>query len=191
MSYVPGIPAANDVPSSSQGQIQTNFTQLNTIFDVDHVTFDAAIDNGEHNRITFNSPIADPNAADPKATLYTKTIAGDSQLFFENFDVGGAVNVVRQMTDLVITNLVNAGTAGGSLYRIDFPIGVTVYCGATNNFSGNRTVTFPVSYTTIYTSQLTAIDVNVQKTSIQQNINGLTIYTENGVQVNWMAIGTI
>ena len=95
------------------------------------------------------------------------------------------------MTNLAIANLGNPGTALGTLYQVDLPIGITIYMGQTNAFSGNRTVIFPTAYTTIYSTTVTANDVNTQETSVAQAIGGLTIYTVNSVQVNWIAIGTI
>ena len=191
MSFDPNIPQATDRPSASQADLLNNFTQLNTVFDVDHVTFNAASDRGEHNKITLNSTIADPGLADPKCSLYIKTVAGDSELFFEKYDNGAAANLVQQMTNLNITNLVNPGTAGGTLYRIDSPLGYTIYMGQTNAFSGNRTVTFPTNYTVVYSATCTADDNNPQSIAVQQAVGGLTIYTANSVQVNWMAMGTI
>ncbi len=193
MVYKNNIPQPGDSPATaSQADLLENMAQLDSQFGTagDHVEFTASSDNGFHKRIRFNGVIADPNLPDPQASLYLKTVAGDSQLYFENFDVGVG-NVVRQMTGLVITDLVNAGTAGGTLYRVDLPIGITVYMGQTNAFSGNATVTFPVAYTTIYSTTVTANDTNVQRTSVTQGTTGLTIYTENSVQVNWIAIGTI
>jgi len=194
MVYLNTIPQPGDSPAvDSQAQLLENFTQLNTQYGTagDHIEWTALADNGMHKQISLNDVIADPNLPDPQASLYLKTIAGNSQLFFENFDVGGAVNVVRQMTDLVIANLVNPGTAGGSLYRVDLPIGITIYMGTTNAFTGNATVTFPVAYTTIYSPIVSANDVNVQRISVTDGVGGLTIYTENNIMVNWITIGTI
>ena len=194
MVFKNNIPQPGDSPAvDSQADLLENFAQLNSQYGTagDHVEWTALADNGMHKQVSLNDVIADPGLPDPQASLYLKTIAGDSQLFFENFDVGGAVNTVRQMTDLVIANLGNPGTALGTLYRIDLPIGITIYLGQTNAFSGNRTVTFPANYATIYSTTCTANDVNVQRVSVTQGIGGLTVYTENAVQVNWIAVGTI
>lgn len=194
MVYKNNIPQPGDSPAvDSQADLLENFTQLDSQYGTtgDHVAFTAGADNGMHKQVSLNDVIADPGLPDPQASIYLKTIAGDSELFFEKFDNGTALNVVQQMTNLVIANLVNPGTAGGTLYRIDLPIGVTIYLGRTAAFSGNRTVTFPANYGTIYSTTCTANDVNVQRVSVGQGVGGLTIYTENAVQVNWMAIGTI
>lgn len=137
MTYSPNIPQATDVPSQSQGQLLTNFTALNTVFAVDHLAFNA-VDGGEHQQVTFNSVIADPNLAAPKCSLYIKTVAGSSQLFFEN--VMAAVNVQRQITNLTITTVgTNNGvrTAAGLVFN--WGTGVCV--------GGILTVTFAVPFT--------------------------------------------
>lgn len=194
MVYKNNIPQPGDSPAvDSQTDLLENFTQLDNQYGTagDHVAFTAGADNGMHKQVTINGVIADPGLADPYTSLYTKTIAGDSELFFEKFDNGTALNVVQQMTNLVIANLVNPGTAGGSLYRVDLPIGITVYMGTTNAFGGNATVTFPANYTTVYSTTCTPNDVNAQAVSVLQGIGGLTIYTLNIITVNWIAIGTI
>lgn len=194
MVYKNNIPQPGDSPAIiSQTDLLENFAQLDSQYGTvgDHVAFTAGADNGMHKQITINGVIADPGLADPYTSLYTKTIAGDSELFFEKFDNGTALNVVQQLTNLAIANLGNPGTALGTLYRVDLPIGITIYMGQTNAFSGTRTVTFPVAYTTIYSAVTTPNDVNAQETAVAQAVGGLSINTANSIQVNWIAIGTI
>lgn len=190
MTFQPTKPAAGDYLAESQVDLKNNFSTSNTYFGTDHIAFNEGSDQGEHKKVTFNDVLgADPGLASPKCSLYTKTIAGDSELFFEKFDNTAGANLVQQMTNLNITNLGNGGTAGGTLYEIASPLGCTIYCGKTAGFSGNATVTFPAAFTTILTSIATANDTNVQKISTVSAVGGLTLYTENLVSVNWIAIG--
>jgi hypothetical protein len=54
MVYQPNIPLSTDKQRISQGDINTNFNDLDTIFDVDHVKFsDATGDAGKHEATTF------------------------------------------------------------------------------------------------------------------------------------------
>jgi len=141
MTFLPGIPLPGDKPSQSQGQLRNNFTALNTVFAEDHLAFNA-VNAGEHKKITFNSVIADPGLADPKCSLYIKTIAGDSELFFENFDVGGATNVVRQVSNITRTTV-------GSLNAIRNVSGVINTWGEVVFVAGNSTsavIDFPIPY---------------------------------------------
>jgi hypothetical protein len=191
MTYYRNIPAGGDIPRRSAAQFRSNFTDLDDNFNLNHIGFSQAEDRGEHRRVTFNSVIVDPNAGDPKANLYIKTVDGSSELFFENFNTTAAANVVRQMTNLEITNLGNAGTAGGTLYRIDLPVNITIYTGVTNAIGASALVTFPVNYTTLYSASVTAQDANPQRLSYTPLATGLSIRTDNFVQVSWIAFGRI
>ncbi len=171
MTYRVGIPQSADRPSDSQSQIADNFTQLNSIFGQEHVEFNATLDNGEHKKVTLNAPLgSDPGLADPKASLYTKTVSGDSELFFEKFDNAATANLVSQMTNLPIVNFVNTGTAGGNGDFIDTPFGIRIIWGLTASFSGSRTVIEP-NGNNILQYQLTG---NVS-TGSRNPINGGTI----------------
>ena len=122
MSYVPTIPKDTDQPTLSQGQMLTNFGQLNTLFDIDHVTFDDATvaDRGEHNKITFNDVLgADPGVVDPKCKLYTKNDAATKrQLFFQNPDL------ISQLTNLTVVTV-------GTNYGVTTPWGLIINWGST------------------------------------------------------------
>jgi len=157
MSYSPNMPLATDDPSVSQGQLLTNFAQLNTIFNTDHVTYDALADNGEHLQVTINTVLgAAPGLGTPKASLFTMADAnGSSQLFFENFDVPGAANVNRQMTNLPLVAYANAGTAGGAGSYIDTPWGLRIFWLLTNAFAGNATIIVPAGSGTFLNYQIT------------------------------------
>jgi hypothetical protein len=79
-----GIPAATDIPSQSQAQIQTNFNNIIGWSAVDHVEYGAA-NAGTHNQVTFNkifsSAPAVPGA--PQSLLFTQNDAfSNPQLFY-------------------------------------------------------------------------------------------------------------
>jgi len=188
MVYFNNVPQPTDKPSQSQAQIASNFSDLDTVFNKNHIGFSQANNRGEHRKVTFNSVIANPNAASPKANLYIKTVAGASQLFYQN---GNAASNVKQMTGLNITNLVNGGTAGGTLYRITDPLGFTIYCGKTNVFGS---ITFPVAYTTIFSAQATRSDGNDQIFRFTTGLGALQISSVPGGgvgTVDWFAMGKI
>ena len=139
MTFNPNIPQAGDRPSGSQGQLLTNFAALNTVFAVDHLAFNA-VDGGEHQQVTLNSVVGDPGLADPKCSLYIKTIAGDSELSFEKYDNTAAANLVQQMTNLAITTV---GTNNG----ITTPWGLIINWGTyTSAVAASVAVAFAVPY---------------------------------------------
>lgn len=74
MSYNPSIPGASDLISNSQAQIQTNFAQLDTVFDADHYKYSAATNNGKHKKATLVQQVADPGTAVNEVALYTKAL---------------------------------------------------------------------------------------------------------------------
>lgn len=183
MTYNNNIPQSGDRPSDSQAQILTNFSQLNTIFDAEHVTFNAVSDNGEHKKVTFSDVLgADPGLATPKASLYTKTSGGDSQMFFEN-----ALNGVLQLTNLPVTS---GAKHGGTQYTILTPFGFRITMGETSAFSGTSTDTFITPFTsTIYTATCTANDPNPQATSLTVTTTTLNLFTNNSVVLRYLVIG--
>lgn len=188
MTYNPNIPQSADRPSDSQAQLLANFTQLNTIFDAEHVTFNATTDNGEHKKITMNAPLgADPGLADPKASVYTKTVAGDSELFYEKYDNVATANLVQQMTNLTVTNGVRHG---GTQYTWLSPWGMRFTSGVTAAFSGTSTDNYITAFTTvIYSATCTANDVNPQPISLTTNLTTLDLRTSNSVSVYYLIIG--
>lgn len=88
MTYSPNIPAAGDRPSQSQSQIQTNFSQLNTIFDVNHVPFnDPTVANrGKHKVVTVQRQASAPSITGSDAAYYTRSpgISPTAGPFFKN-----------------------------------------------------------------------------------------------------------
>jgi len=185
MVYNPSIPQATDVPSQSQGQILENFTTLNTIFSTDHLAFNA-VGGGEHQQITLNSTVGDPGLADPKCSLYIKTVAGDSELFFEKFDNGAAANLVQQMTNLTVT-------AVGTNYGYTTPWGQIVNWGNFVCNTGDTVITYAVAFTAPPQSiQLTAVSDNGARNAVVRLSAAATATcraTNNLLTVYYYAIG--
>jgi hypothetical protein len=76
MTYNPIIPQPGDIPSQSQGQILTNFAQLNTIFANNHVAFNHAVvgARGMHNYVQLITQAVAPSVVGISG-LYTLTPA--------------------------------------------------------------------------------------------------------------------
>lgn len=117
MTYTLGIPAANLSPAAQQADLATNSDLANTFFGIDHVAYTAAADQGEHVKVTFNNVQADPVIAAPKAQLYTKTVAGNQQLFFAN--AGGTQQISAGPAGTLIPFAqCRARPAGGNNYTV-------------------------------------------------------------------------
>lgn len=191
MTYRPNIPLSSDIPSQSQGQILTNFQQLNSIFALNHVTYDdaATANRGKHTYVTMVEQGSDPATATDEMALYTKAVAAVSQLFLRRENNGS----VLQLTNVPISGVANGGTAGGTIFFLDLPEGLRIYSGqsATIPSSGGRTVVFPTPYSQILVGLATANDPNAVTVSCIQSTTTLTLRTSASVAVNWFAIGRL
>jgi hypothetical protein len=56
--YLPNIPLPTDTLADSQADIKDNFTLINTYIGVDHVAFNAAANQGKHNKCSFIGQVA-------------------------------------------------------------------------------------------------------------------------------------
>lgn len=135
MTYNPSIPQSTDLISVSQGQILTNFGQLNTVFAVDHYAFNdsTAGNRGLHKTVSFPAVASDPSLSGAASQVYTKAVAGLTQLFFAN------ASQITQITG------VNSISSNGS---ITIPGGIVLKWG---NFgfsggSGTASVSFGLAF---------------------------------------------
>lgn len=205
MTYTPDIPKANDNISTSQGNIQTNFLQLEAIFANDHFTWDDATAGGAyrgyHRQVYF--PVASP--ADPAlggfdSVLYSKDDTNDTmnnpQMYFRN------ANEVLQITNTFSNAaldgyvMLNGGLilmwgrrtifVSGQFFT-PFPV-ITNYNYVGPGFPNNL---FAVNYTvqspSAATAPLTCIDQVTLPTTM-----GFTIRVASNVpntSIYWFAIG--
>lgn len=154
MTFLPNIPQAADDPAVSQGQIQTNFQQLEAVFDVDHVPYTSGIGAGAgyHDRVVFNAIAAAPGLG-PRSALHTALSGGFAELFFQNGN-----NVDRQLTNLSVSTQVypaGAGLISGTLSWMDVPWGARILWMLSNSFNGNATLLLPAGCGSTITYQIT------------------------------------
>lgn len=143
MPYNPNIPQASDDPRNSQGELLQNFQQINSDYAVNHTSLTASGQNGYHTKIFFADPLgADPNLVAPESSLYTKTVAGLTELFFQN---GALASNVKQLTNLPITT-------AGTTYGFDTPWGWRVNMGLTSAATTNFALAYDPAYTLYYAS---------------------------------------
>ena len=96
MVYQPNIPLATDKIRISQGDINQNFQDLDSIFDVDHVKYsDATGDAGKHVYTTFvnltDKGLASPTTSAEEMALYVKDVAGTPRLFYREPSSGSEI----------------------------------------------------------------------------------------------------
>lgn len=179
MTFAPAIPAGGDNLSVSQGQIQNNFTQLNNIFAFDHFTWNDATsaNRGLHKQVTIPAVLSvDPTVTGVIGEVYTKSVAGLTQLFFANS------TEVSQLTGLTVN------TTGGNS-SIVTPWGITFNFGIIGN-AGNVTFATPFT-TTAYTAQATAHNaVGTANASVfNVSTTGMSIASNATNSIYYLAIG--
>ena len=80
--YNPDVPQPPDDLAVSQGDLLTNFGQLNTQFGINHVPFDdSSGDKGKHKFITFVEQADDPESQGDEYLLYSKDDSGEPEIF--------------------------------------------------------------------------------------------------------------
>ncbi len=187
-TYNFGIPDGPNDPADDQPRMKTNFQSISDLIDVDHVGFNVATA-GQHDQISFALNQAAPAAGAANSVLYTNLVSSISELFFRNSRKSDI-----QLTDLVINDVGNGGSAGGTQFVIDTPWNVRILCGLTNTISSgsSKDVTYPTSFTTIYTALATSNDTNAHYVSAQTVTNGtLRIKTDAAIKVSWLVIGRV
>lgn len=186
MTYNPNIPQPTDIPSQSQSQILDNFTVANTVFGINHVPFDATLNNGKHNFATLLNQSGNPATAAGEIALYAKAVGGISTWFLRKETNGTVIQLSN--TDPIIANPGSTFLPGGMLLQF----GTTVVL-----FGGSQAILFPIAFSAPPFS-VTFGDEQVGLTSstivyIQTgtvNATGFTITCNGGGStIHWMAIG--
>ena len=90
MVYQPNIPLSTDKLRISQGDLNTNFGDLDTVFDVDHYKYsDATGDIGKHSQITTPKESAHPSTSADEPKLYAIDIGNGDILQVSRFGGDG------------------------------------------------------------------------------------------------------
>jgi len=146
MPYLPNIPIGTDQLSVSQPQIQSNFTILQTAFDINHIDFDAA-NAGKHMYVEL--PVAAGNPIPPivfaagEVALYSalNPTTNQNELYINKSNNGPVVTQIpATASTLSGTPLPNASTG----FWTYLPSGLIAYSGNASGtgagFSGFVTV---------------------------------------------------
>lgn len=178
MPYHPNIPQSTDDPKDSQQELLDNFGKLNTDFSINHVALTNIQNAGYHTKVQF--PVAlgsNPNLTSPQASLYTKTVSGVSQLFFQN---GSAASNAYQMTNLPVTT-------AGTRYTVFTPWRLRFQMGSATS----SPVSFPTAFAGGFTL-LTALISNTTGTNAKiasVATNEFTYTSTGGNSIRYFIIG--
>ncbi len=197
MTYNPNIPQAADIPSQSQGELLTNFKQLNTIFDVDHVPFnDVTVANrGKHDQSTYIELTDSPGTAANEVAVFSKEVGGITRLFLQQEGIAPAGDDIQLSgTDPIIAVSGHTFLPGKILLQWGqhFPVGGIV------DGSASAIISYPITFGAIFS--VTATPVRDANSSRSFSIKSLaTVSTTQfvvrvqGTSYNglfWFAIGT-
>ena len=191
ISYNGNIPNPPNAPSADVNTMQANARAISQWVDIDHEGFNNIL-GGWHKIIhipqiagnTDPAPVTSPANA---GQLYTKTIAGDLELFYESS--GG---IISQLTAPSITPL---PAINGYSY---LPGGIIVQWGLKTSTGGVQTVTLPFTFpNNFYNAQATMIR-NINNIDViycvtpPKAVSTSTIQfrdTSSGNSFYWYAIG--
>lgn len=183
--YDPTIPAATQNLLTSQGQMLNNFSELNTIFDYNHFTWNDAVtaDRGKHRKVEFPEPLtSDPSPTGDDGVLYTKAVSGIGQLFFAN------ASAVDQLTGINGTF-----AAEGSA---TFPNGLIMKWGKKTSVSNNSAVVYPTPFpTAVWSVQVSGGESSGTQPTINlsanaADTNGFTLKISTGsTDIFYFALG--
>lgn len=154
--WTDNIPNANNTLAADQPNMQNNNTYLATSIAVDHnfTKNTGTTQDGYHKVIHFVNQVGDPVSVTNTGQLYTKTVNGNQQVFFEN-----SAGNVQQLTNAPSTATfsrfgtnTNYQTASGSNSSVTggwsyMPGGVILQYGSTTTLNPGGTVTVQLAMT--------------------------------------------
>lgn len=163
MTFDPNIPQPEDDMSLSQGDLLTNFSDLNIVYGSsgDHVALNAATDRGKHKKVTFVSQGNDPDTDSPatlenELALFALEEGTDTELYLRK-ESNGTVNQITKNGNLFVNfipvfaiNMDNSLTVHNS-FNYDSGTGVTRLSGGSAahfKFPFSNAVTDPSGATT-------------------------------------------
>jgi hypothetical protein len=208
MSYFPSIPAANDDPSVSQGQIQTNFGTLNSAFNLNHVPLGTGTGQaGKHNFVEMPIQGSTPTTIAGEGSAYTLTETGSQLAYVADANTTDVYQLTRTIhgsyalfadnTNYQPLSAPKPSVNGGWTF---LPGGLLLQYGQAtdSHLNTNNQIFFPVPFTSFISSvTLGPIRNNTSdKTiSILTGSIGLTSFSlelsssDRPTGVCWMAIG--
>jgi hypothetical protein len=195
MTFNPSIPTAGQLISASQAQIQTNFSQLDTAFAIDHTAFSVSTNQGKHKHSTYVEQPVDATTLVNEMAVYCKDTGTQPDLFYRPQSNGTAVR------------LTGGGVTAGAWCVFDgtavSPISpgasfnVTNITRSTNTYTLNFTRAFAsANYAVVVTPSLNttdpiAIQITQSTTTCQIVIRTNGAGTSGGNNISVVCFGTL
>lgn len=165
ISYNNNIPAAPNNPSNDQPLMRDNTNAINSILDIDHITFNsgAGENSGQHRQVVFNKTSVGANVpgvqSGVNSALYTDAGAADAtkpQLYWRNSNDIFPISALRAFVTFTTTaanpvtiitsfNITSVTFSGGAVYVVTVdPTAITGtgVCILTSNSSNNSSYSY-------------------------------------------------
>lgn len=100
MTFDPTKPQSTDFISDSQPVLLSNNQQLNTVFDVDHLTYNASANRGKHKKVTLRSQGSDSSTDSPPTreneyAMFTLQDGSDTEIYLRGEQNATAFQATR------------------------------------------------------------------------------------------------
>lgn len=182
-SYNNNIPAASDIPSQSQSQLQTNCTSVASILSVDLYGF-GNNDGGTHQQVTLPNQNAGATQASNSSVIFTGAgiaSASTSQLFHQT-SLGGASAIPYHVSAVKAWGTFT-GASGAIIGAQVSNVGVTVARTGT----GAYTVTLPAN-TVASTNYAVLITCGLASTLNTSNCAAYTIVSTTSFTIRCVSL---
>lgn len=106
-TYTTGIPATNNDPSVDQPDLLINTNSVNSLLDVDHVSFNAQ-NGGTHKQVRYSSKNTPGAQTDPQSTAFTANGTADPtvpQHFWKNSQGTYPMSALKAFTVITPSNV--------------------------------------------------------------------------------------
>lgn len=201
MSYLNNIPTAAQRLRDSQPQLLENFATNSALIGVDHIinpwTDPATGNQGKHNQVTLPEQADDPGTLADEMMIYTKAVAGVSQMFIQRENVAATTDgidftsaVAATTGDTILPSGIhlkwgNAATDGNGdatiAFTNAFPNTTFIIQATVTIFDGTSASGDQDSYVRIYTYTLAQFEVVGFRLNTQR--------TRRIVPFHWFAMG--
>lgn len=181
MTFNPNIPQGNQTISSTTNGIQTNFSQSNTAFAVDHTAFNVLTNQGMHKQVTLLAPVA-ASGAGTQGIIHTNngagiTFSGVPIPFFSN-----SLGDFPMIPDLIN----NSNDYSFKIGNLIFNIGNGTNPGPGSSVAVSYKTTFPTKYISLTVSSNSP---GAAATASLTTTSGFTMNVPPTSKFSYIAIG--
>jgi hypothetical protein len=170
MAYNQNIPAASDLISQSQSDIQANFQAIQTLLTINHGIF-GAVDEGKHKHVSFPNQAASPTTTATEVALFSRSssLSGASEL------------CLRRQADGTVYEFTSSTAAASGWTRL--PSGILLKWGSSATVGGAETISFPVAASVPAFSSIFQVLISTNVAGASDTFVLLNSFTINDITV--------